>query len=156
MPNWKKIKAEYIRGGTSYAKLAEKHSVSLSTLTKHAMKEKWADLRNETRKKTEVKMSESVATQEAKREDAFQTLADKLLIHITNNIDVLASSATSCKDITVALKNLRDIKGLKSELDMQEQIARIEKLRKDAESDDSSANRDVTVIFDSDISKYSK
>ena len=155
MPNWKKIKAEYIRGGTSYAKLAEKHSVSLSTLTKHAMKEKWADLRNETRKKTDVKMSEAVAKKEAKREDAFQSLADKLLQHITDNIDILASNATSCKDITVAIKNLRDIKGLKSELDMQEQIARIEKLRKDAQEDD---NKDTTVIvqFEDDISKWSK
>ena len=130
MPNWKKIKAEYIRGGTSYAKLAEKHSVSLSTLTKHAMKEKWADLRNETRKKTEVKMSESVANKEAKREDAFQSVADRLLNHIADNIDLLATNATSFKDITVALKNLRDIKGLKSECDIREQEAKIALLEK--------------------------
>lgn len=155
MPNWKKIKAEYIRGGTSYSKLAEKYGVSLSTLTKHGMREKWADLKNDTRKKAEAKMSESVANQEAKREDSFQSLADKLLQHISNNIDVLASSATAVRDITAALKNLRDIKGLKSELDMQEQIARIEKLRKDAQEDD---NKDTTVIvqFEDDISKWSK
>lgn len=145
MPNWKKIKAEYIRGGTSYAKLAEKHSVSLSTLTKHAMKEKWADLRNETRKKAEAKMSESVANQEAKREDGFQSLADKLLQHITDNIEVLASSATACRDITAAIKNLRDIKGMKSELDMQEQIARIEKLRKDAQQETETADVTITI-----------
>lgn len=147
MPNWKKIKAEYIRGGTSYAKLAEKHSVSLSTLTKHAMKEKWADLRNETRKKTEVKMSEAVANKEAKREDAFQSIADKLLQHITDNIDILASNATSCKDITVAIKNLRDIKGLKSELDMQEQIERINKLRRDAQIGEDDKDKKVIVTI---------
>ena len=145
MPNWKKIKAEYIRGGTSYAKLAEKHSVSLSTLTKHAMKEKWADLRNETRKKAEAKMSESVANQEAKREDGFQSLADKLLQHITDNIDVLASSATACRDITAAIKNLRDIKGVKSELDMQEQIARIDKLKKDAQQEAETSEVTITI-----------
>ena len=145
MPNWKKIKAEYIRGGTSYSKLAEKYGVSLSTLTKHGMREKWADLKNDTRKKAEAKMSESVANQEAKREDSFQSLADKLLQHISNNIDVLASSATAVRDITAALKNLRDIKGLKSELDMQEQIARIEKLRKDAQQEAEQTDVAITI-----------
>ena len=147
MPNWKKIKAEYIRGGTSYSKLAEKYGVSLSTLTKHGMREKWADLKNDTRKKAEAKMSESVANQEAKREDSFQSLADKLLQHISNNIDVLASSATAVRDITAALKNLRDIKGLKSELDMQEQIARIEKLRRDAQQEEDDKDKKVVVTI---------
>lgn len=147
MPNWKKIKAEYIRGGTSYSKLAEKYGVSLSTLTKHGMREKWADLKNDTRKKAEAKLSESVANQEAKREDSFQSLADKLLQHIDNNIDVLASSATAVRDITAALKNLRDIKGLKSELDMQEQIARIEKLRKEVQSDADDKDKKVIVTI---------
>ena len=154
MPNWKKIKAEYIRGGVSYRKLAEKHSVSLSTLTKVAMKEKWADLRKETGKKADAILSESVASQEAKRVDAFQSIADKLLQHITDNIDILATNATSCKDITVAIKNLRDIKGMKSELDMQEQIARIEKLRRDAEGD--TTDKEIKVTIGGDLEVYSQ
>ena len=154
MPDFKKIKAEYIRGGVSYRKLAEKHSVSLSTLTKVAMKEKWADLRKETGKKADAKLSESVASREAKRVDAFQSIADKLLQHITENIDILASNATSCKDITVAIKNLRDIKGYKSELDMQEQLARIEKLRKDVEGD--GADKEIKVTIGGDLEVYSQ
>ena len=42
-PNWTKIKAEYLKGGISYRKLAEKHGISESTLTKRAIRESWAD-----------------------------------------------------------------------------------------------------------------
>ena len=145
MPNWKKIKAEYIRGGTSYRKLAEKYGVSFSSIRRRAEKEKWTDLRTQAEQKASTKIVEIVASQDAEREDNFQSLADTLLQHIAANITILATTATSCKDITVALKNLRDIKGLKSELDMQEQIARIEKLRKDAQQETETADVTITI-----------
>ena len=64
---WKKIKAEYIRGGTSYRKLAEKHGVSFSTLRKVASKEKWTDLRNKAETKRDTKIIETIASREADR-----------------------------------------------------------------------------------------
>ena len=147
MPNWKKIKAEYIRGGTSYRKLADKHGVSFSSIRRRAEKEKWTDLRTQAEQKASIKIVEDVASQEVEREDNFQSLADKLLQHIAANIDLLATNATSCKDITVAIKNLRDIKGVKSELDMQEQIERINKLRREAQSDDGDKDKKVIVTI---------
>ena len=45
MADWEKIKAEYIKGGTSYRKLSEKHGVSFGTLKRRAGLEKWAELR---------------------------------------------------------------------------------------------------------------
>lgn len=146
MPNWKKIKAEYIRGGTSYRKLAEKHGVSFSSIRRRAEKERWTDLRTQAEQKASIKIVESVASQDAEHEDNFQSLADTLLQHIAANITVLATNATSCKDLSVAIKNLRDIKGVKSDLDVQEQIARIEKLRKDAKEDDNGTT-DIKVTF---------
>ena len=134
MPNWNKIKAEYIRGGISQQKLADKYGVSMSTLSKKAMVEKWKDLQNKTRIKAEEKITESIASSEASREDKFQSLADKLLEHIAVNIDILATNASSCKDITVAMKNLRDIKGFKPELDIREQEAKIALLEKQSEA----------------------
>ena len=41
MTDWKSIKAEYIRGGTSYRKLCSKYGVSFSSLRAIAGKEKW-------------------------------------------------------------------------------------------------------------------
>jgi hypothetical protein len=45
---------------------------------------------------------------------------------------------------------------IKSESDLREQEARIANLRRQAEKDDALENREVNVIFDGDIGKYSK
>lgn len=152
--DWKKVKAEYIRGGVSYRKLAEKYGVSFSSVRRRAEKENWTDLRTQAEQKISTKIVEKVASQEAQRVDAFQNLADKLLRHITDNIDLLASNATSVKDITVAIKNLREIKGVKHEIDLKEQEARIAKLQKDAMADDKQDN-EIKVIIEGDLEKYS-
>jgi 2-succinyl-5-enolpyruvyl-6-hydroxy-3-cyclohexene-1-carboxylate synthase len=152
--DWKKAKAEYIRGETSYRKLAEKYGVSFSAVRHRAEKEKWTDLRTQAEQKLSTKIVEKVASQEAKRVDAFQHLADRLLQHITDNIDLLASNATSVKDITVAIKNLREIKGVKSEIDLKEQEARIAKLMKEAMADEKRDN-EIKVIMEGDLEKYS-
>ena len=156
MPNWKKIKAEYIRGGVSYRKLAEKYGVSFSTLRKVASKEKWTDLRNKAGAKRDSKIIESVASQEAKRVDGIQTVADLLLERIKEGVakGTLIIDSQSIRQITASLKDLRDIKGMKSELDMQEQMARIDKLRREATMDQES--KDIRVIIGGDIEEYSE
>lgn len=156
MPDWKKIKAEYIRGRTSYRKLAEKYGVSPSTLSKKAMIEKWADLRKETSKKADIKLADSVASQEAKRVDGIQTVADMLLDKIKEGVadGTLVVDSQSIRQIVASIKDLRDIKGYKSDLDMQEQMARIEKLRKDVEGD--GADKEIKVTIGGDLEVYSQ
>lgn len=138
MPDFKKIKAEYIRGGTSYRKLAEKYGVSFSSIRRRADKEKWTDLRTQCEQKQSTKIVESVASQEAKRVDGIQTVADLLLMKIKCGVEdgSLIIDSQSIRQITASIKDLRDIKGMKSELDMQEQMARIEKLRKEASKEE--------------------
>ena len=53
--DWLAIKTEYINGGISYRKLAEKHGVSASYLMQRATKEGWAKERNQQHSKTEAK-----------------------------------------------------------------------------------------------------
>lgn len=136
--DWKKIKAEYLRGGVSYRELAKKYGVSFSTLRKVASKEKWTDLRNKVEAKKDTKIVESIASREAKKDDMFQTISDKLLMMISNGIDDGSIVVTSrgLRDITGALKDIREIKGIKNDLDLQEQIARIDRLKRDAARDD--------------------
>ncbi len=138
MPDWKKIKAEYIRGGISFKKLSEKHGVSFSTIRKIAAKEKWTDLRYKAGAKRDSKIVESIATSEARRVDEIQGVADLLLQRIKEGVDSgsLITDAQSIRQLTASIKDLRDIKGMKSELDMQEQIARIEKLKKEASTEE--------------------
>ena len=156
MPDWKKVKAEYIRGGTSYRKLAEKFGVSFSSVKRHAVAEKWTDLRSKSEEKATSKMIEKVAGQEAKRVEAIDTIADKILQQISDGLDdgSIQALGRGWRDITGALKDIRDIKGLKSDLDMKEQLARIEKLRREAQTEE--ANKDIRVVIESSLDKYSK
>lgn len=155
MADWRKIKAEYIKGA-SYRKLADKYKVSFSQIQKVGAREKWTDLRNQSRRKQDEKIVESIATQGARRVDGIQSLADLLLEKIKDGVNdgTLIVDSQSIRQITASLKDLRDIKGMKSELDMQEQMARIEKLRKEATIENES--KDIKVIIAGDLDAYSE
>jgi hypothetical protein len=56
------------------------------------------------------------------------------------------------QELSNAIKNLKEVQMLKSELDEEEQKARIKKLRKDAE--DEQKDTSITVKFEGDMSKY--
>lgn len=60
-PNWKKIKAEYVRGGISQEKLAAKHGVSYATLRRRAERENWRGLKAEREQKVAEKLPEKIA-----------------------------------------------------------------------------------------------
>lgn len=155
MPDWKKIKAEYIRG-VSYRRLADKYGVSFSSIQKRGAKEKWTDLRKMSSRKSDEKIVESVASQEANRVNGIQTVADMLLEKIKEGVEdgSLITDSQSIRQITASIKDLREIKGYKSELDMQEQLARIEKLRKDAQTEEES--KDIRVVIENSLDDYAK
>ena len=155
MPDWKKIKAEYIRG-VSYRRLADKYGVSFSSIQKRGAKEKWTDLRKISSRRSDEKIVESVASQEARRVDCIQTVADMLLEKIKEGVEdgSLVTDSQSIRQITASIKDLREIKGYKSEIDMQEQLARIEKLRKDAQTEEES--KDIRVVIENSLDDYAK
>lgn len=155
MPDWRKIKAEYIRG-VSYRRLADKYGVSFSSIQKRGAKEKWTDLRKISSRRSDEKIVESVASQEARRVDGIQTVADMLLEKIKEGVadGSLIIDSQSIRQITASIKDLREIKGYKSELDMQEQLARIEKLRKDAQTEEES--KDIRVVIENSLDDYAK
>lgn len=152
--SWKRIKAEYVAGGISLQKLAEKYDVSFSTIQKKSMEEKWGNLRKKNRRKVEEKIIESVSSKEAKKAVDLFDIAD-LLADKVREIAETVSDPDSIKKLTSAIKDIRDIKGVKSAEDREEQMARIAKLRKEAE-DDTPEDREVNVIFEGDIEQYSK
>lgn len=151
--DWNKLKAEYIAGGTSYRKLAEKHGVSFDTLKRIAMKEKWYELRQQADHKATTKMVDVVSEIAVSHMQKINEVADKLLDKISETLEQREYvSSQEIKHFTSALKDIKDIKGIKSELDLDEQRARIEKLRKDAASEDT--DDELNVIFGNDSEKY--
>jgi uncharacterized protein YjcR len=143
--DWKKIKAAYIAGGTSYRKLAEKYGVSFNTLKRRAKEEQWYELRGQKDLKTTTKIVETLSNNDAKKAVDIIDVADKLLEKI-EEVAATVSDPDSIKKLTSAIKDIKDIKGVKSDADMREQEARIEKLRREAEREDDTTN-EIEIVF---------
>ena len=145
--DWKSIKAEYIAGGTSYRKLAKKYGVSFSTLRGIAEREKWTDLRTQAQHTADTKLVKSIGGTNGKLTVKINDVADKLLDKINNTLEMIeVLDSQSIKHFTSALKDIRDIKGIKSDMDLKEQKARIAKLQKEAEADaDKNSSVSITI-----------
>lgn len=144
--DWNIIKAEYIAGGTSYRTLAKKYNVSATTLTRLAIKEKWVELRQQAETKAEAKMVEEVSKSKSKTNIKINEVADKLINKMNATIDKIdVIDGQTLKHFTSALKDLKDITGHKSDLDVREQEARIAKLQKEAESEDEGNEIEVVI-----------
>lgn len=136
--DWNAIKTEYITTDTSYRKLAEKYGVSRGQIQRRATDENWPDLKSQFDTKTVSDAVDVVSKKFTARAKRLQDVTDKLLdkIELTiKNIDGVKSSR-AVKDVSDALKNVKDIMMVKSDIDIREQEARIAKLQKEAEKED--------------------
>ena len=152
--DWKAIKAEYIAGGTSYLKLADKYGVSFSTLSHLAKREKWTDLKQKACEKEDMDLANSIGRKNAKKSAKIDRLVEKLLDIVECNMESLIVEGKDVKSIASALKDLRDLKGIKDKLDVKEQKARIKKLEKEAEPEEKADNR-IVVEIGEDTEEYS-
>lgn len=153
--DWKRIKAEYIAGGTSYRKLAEKYGVSFNTLKTRAKEEQWYSLRQQKDHKTTTKIVEKLSDEDAETAVDIIGVADKLLGKISKLMDAIPLDTQSMKHLTSALKDLKEIKGFKTDADMREQEARIRNLERQAEADHKDDN-EIKVVIEGSLENYSK
>lgn len=147
--DWNELKTEYITTDTSYRKLAEKYGVSRGQIQRRATDENWPDLKNQFDTKTVSDAVNAVSKKFTARAKRLQDVTDKLLdkIELTiENIDGVKSSR-AVKDVSDALKNVKDIMMVKSDLDTREQEARIKNLQKQAEKEDKQS-RDVVITIE--------
>lgn len=153
--DWKRIKAEYIAGGTSYRKLAEKYGVSFGTLRRVAEREWWTQKKAQVAHKTDTKMVETISDKNAEIDDKYFRLVDKLLDKAEATIeDVDKWHPTLLKEMATTMKYLKECKGIKSEADMREQEARIARLEREA--DEGAERAQITVTFAGDVNEFSK
>ena len=189
--DWKSAKAEYIAGGTSYRKLAEKYGITLAVLRNVAKREEWVKLREQAQHKANTEIVRSVSKKTAKKAvdklERVSDLTDKLLdkleqaikeldiqlykdvvkvkeieynnelrpdkptketIHEEEKIFEIKTivDRSGLKAIASSLRDIKEIQMLRSELDKQEQEARIKKLQREAERDDDTTDG-IEVIF---------
>ena len=143
--DWNTIKQEYITEDTSYRKLAKKYGVSYSSIADKAGQEDWVKLREQWQAKALSKSLDAVIKSQTDRVRRLQTITDKILNKIEKSVDLMDEcDLQAYRQVTAALKDIKEIQMLKSEADAREQEARIAKLRKDAE-DDSNAPKEITI-----------
>ena len=146
--DWNKLKAEYIAGGTSYRKLAEKYGIDRNAVQRVAKREKWCELKSQAKAKSETKMVNAIAEDISKKSVKIDAVADKLLDKISGLLETLkVADSQTIKQCTSALKDIKDIKGIKSEIDLREQNARIDKLRKEIELDKQNDDKPYGVLL---------
>ena len=147
MADWQAIKTEYITTNTSYRKLAQKHGVNVTNIAKKASSEGWVEQRNQFANETQTKTLEKISQQEANRAAKIHSVADKLL----QKIEAMVDSGDVCSEkglraLTAAVKDLKEIQGVKSDIDKREQKARIATLEKQANKDDSGNGAPTLVV----------
>ena len=158
MADWQAIKTEYITTDTSYRKLAQKYGIHYKVISEHGKDEKWVELRSQHRDKTLTKTLDKISNKKSDKMARIDDLADKLLEKLEQAITELDRHIITHKDkvetadgemtteyreaveggivdrqglkqIASALKDIKEVKMLRSELDRQEQEARIAALR---------------------------
>lgn len=147
-----KIKSEFISGEKTLQEAADEYKVPYSTLTKKSHEGKWKELRKECGKKTERKIIETVSANGAKKAVDIIDVADKLLEKASELME-MPLTTQSFKQLTSALKDLKEIKGYKSDADIREQEARIKKLEAEINGEQ---HTKVEVVFSSEEEKWAR
>lgn len=154
--DWNKIKTEYITTNTSYRKLAEKYGIHYKTIAEKGKAEGWKELHSQHSHKTVTKILECDTQKKVDRASKLMSVADKLLMKVERFVDESEFvSPTSAKNLSDALKNIKEVCMVRTQEDIEEQKARIAKLQKEADREDN--NREpIRVILDDGLSEYGK
>ena len=172
--DWTSIEKDYQENGLSYSQIAKKYEISIDTLKKAAARQGWAKKKKKAVNESLARSVETALSKMAPAEMApengtsaeivplypdkilpaeddatrFQRLVNELLDRVEDaicNVDV--TNAGAVKLLTGALKDLRNLKGLdKSELDIEEQKARIETLKSETRVTEDAGESGVIVL----------
>jgi len=166
---WQRIRADYLKTGKSYSKLAKEYGVTLSSVKHYASVEGWRAERGGKALSMAAQATEVVTGQpltdgltelteapkpdivtKEDRADRFMAVTDALMERIfdaVQNSDYRLS-AQSMKFLTSALHDIWEMQRLnRSALDIEEQRARIEKLRAEIRTPETIESRGITVEF---------
>lgn len=147
MADWNKIRKEYIKTNISQRALAKKYGISEKAVAKRSKAEGWVMLRQQAVGKSAANVVETIAKENGKVETKMQTAALALIEKATEGIGLTnPSDAKTLKSYSGVLRDLKEILSLRSSLDIREQEARIENLRRQAEAG-KDENGAVEVVF---------
>lgn len=106
--DWLAIRNDYINGGGSYRKLAERYGVPFGSLRSRAEKENWQELKkkqlHKISTKTAQKTAEAIANQEAKRVERLLSINDQLIDKIERAVAELDMAQVTNKTKTKVIE----------------------------------------------------
>lgn len=156
MADWQKIETEYITTDTSYRKLADKYGIDQATISRKAKKEDWVSKRKHHISETQAKILTADTEEKVDRAVRLMTVADKLLDKVEQWVEMSDPiSATHIKNLSDAIKNIKEVQMIRTEEDIAEQNARIDKLRKEAEKEEQNDNT-IVIQFAAGTEEYAK
>lgn len=111
--DWLAIRNDYINGGGSYRKLAEKYGIPFSVLKDKAVKEKWAEAKadntNKVRTKTEQKAQEKISDALSDEAAAKARIRAKLIKMAEDWIDGQADTMGDTADYRRIVQSCADM-----------------------------------------------
>ena len=146
--NWNAIRTDYITSSLSYRDLEAKYGVCYRQIAKKGQAEGWKWQRSQHNHNVVTKILDDDAEQKVSSVERLESVADKVLAKVEAYIDACDPTAIdtqSLKHISGVLKDIKDVK--RNRKDLEEQDARIAKLRKDAEKEDDNT-KDVTITIE--------
>lgn len=156
MADWDQIKADYIASGSSYKQLAAKYGVHRTQVERHGKKEGWVELRRQHAGEVLANALGEITADQTQRLVKILSVSDDLLLKVEQMLkedgDLMDTQAL--RHIAAILKDVKDIQMIRSEADMREQEARIDKLRADAERVEKNAPSNVTVVLEGEVADY--
>ncbi len=158
MADWQKIKTEYITTDTSYRKLAKKYGIDSAVIGRRAKNEEWVTLRQQYIDEMQTKTLDAISKKQVDRAANLISVADKLLAKVNDLLEMDAevlSDTQSMKHISGVLKDIKEIQMIRSDKDLEEQDARIAKLRKEAEKEEHNDNT-IVIQFAEGSEEYAK
>ena len=153
--NWNAIRTDYITSNVSYRDLEEKYGVCYRQIAKRGKAECWGSQRSQHNHNVVTKILDDDTEQKVSSATRLETVADKVLdiieAHIAS-LDPIEVDTQSLKHISGVLKDIKEVK--RNRKDLEEQDARIAKLRREAEEDN--GDNEIKVIIEGDLERYSK
>ena len=151
---WEQIKTEYISSdSSSYRQLEKKYGVSYAKIQHRAFEGNWKSEKEAFLSNRLSKSLDLLSTHQAQECAKAFMVANKLLEKIAKAVDAVEDADTGAiKQLTSAIKDLKEIGVFRADLDKQEQMARIKKLQK--ESEEEQKDTTITVVFEGDMDEY--
>lgn len=113
--DWVQIKAEYVSGSMSAAKLADRYGISVSSISKKCASEHWQELRRQNQSETASKIAEKINTEKVKKTvreiDRVVSVASKLITKLNRAVNELDKDEELIKKkVTVKAEKSKDEK----------------------------------------------